>query len=137
MGNLGDALRKAGFDAPQTPPRGRGQKGGRSRRKPQLQPVDLATLRAQASPSDESRNQAWDLLSDHGTHKGLGGRRRWHVTSQDNSLPFVFVEPSLAQRLEHGEVALAGFPEKPVVIDRKTAELVLDLDPTAILFMNR
>jgi hypothetical protein len=77
------------------------------------------------------------LVTAHGVRKGLNGRRRWHYVAQDGSIPHVNIDQDIADRLERGDAALASDGDQILLVDMKTAEILLNQDPSALLFFNR
>ena len=126
MGNLGDALHKAGLISETELARakqGRGPGDQLMRR----HEVESAATEAQA---DEARR----LIRERGAPEKGKGRRRWHYVAGDGSIPSMQVDDRLASRLEAGQAAIATDGEQARIIPREVAVQADKLDPSTILF---
>ena len=127
MGNMGDALNKAGLisdrELARSKPRERGDRD---------QLIERHKIQKEVSADDAAKVR--DLVRKHGSRQGIGGRRHWHYVTRDGKVPYLEVNDDLAKRLESGQSAIAAAGDDLMIISDETAVAVDELDPTAILF---
>jgi len=132
MGNLGDALNKAGLisDDELKRQKSRGSKG------PRLD--QLTTRHVDAKPaSDADAARARSMVKERAVQGGLGGRRRWHYVLPDGKAPSLDVDERAAKKLESGQLAIATDGRRACLISDEAAQTIVAIDPSAVLFWNQ
>ena len=146
MGNLGDALKKAGVgptpgperrgraDAPRSPAAPPGP-----RPEPPAEPPRPAPLAREArDPNDrapgDGATTAKDLIRRTALPLPTGGRRRFHYELSDGSLPYLLVDDRLGRALEAGEVAIVHDGQAPHLLPAAAVPDLARLDPGAIRY---
>ena len=128
MGNLGDALHKAGLMSERDLANAKSGRGARNRN----ELMRRHESKAAASEGDAAR--ARTLVGERGSPAGSKGRVRWHYVARDGTIPFIVADDKLAARLGSGQAAIATDGARVLIISNETAMEADKLDPSTILF---
>lgn len=157
MGNMGDALKKAGLvsekdnrrrkhterverkelgregldQRERETQRQRGERRDAKRSRDRKRERD----RQQAGEAKSDQARARDLARRHAITRGLGGPRRFHFVDRDGRIPFVSVQDDLGRRIEAGEFAIVTLGGETLVVPRAEAETLHGLDAEAVRFL--
>lgn len=132
MGNLGDALNKAGLISDEDLRRQKERRG----RGPRLDQLTTRHLDVKAASAEDAA-RARAVVKERATRDGLGGRRRWHYVLPDGRAPGLDVDDRAAQKLESGDLAIATDGRRACLLPADAAREVAAIDPTAVLFWNQ
>lgn len=107
---------------------------------------DRDLSRQRESERERKEAQARTRLGIHNAIlKDIGGPRRFHFITRQQTIVFLEVAPEIARRLEAGELAIINRPSEAsgdfagddyAVVPRETARTVRELAPEAVRFWN-